>query len=174
MSDFIPQNREQFGKLAQLYKKTGLGAEIGVQYGYFSEKISQFYTGKILCVDLWGDEEIYANAKFKLADPDKFKLFRGDSLTIAEFLPDESLDFVYIDANHHYKEVIEDIMAWYPKVRSGGIIAGHDYCTSDEDIEVIKAVDEWAFFHDYKINVICGPQDYFLGKPYPTWWTIKK
>lgn len=173
MSEFIPQNREEFGKLAELHKVTGLGAEIGVQYGYFSAKIGEFYTGKILCVDLWGDEEIYAEAKLKL-NSDKYKMLRGDSLTLVDFVGDESLDFVYIDANHHYAEVVADIMAWYPKVRSGGIIAGHDYCTSDEDIEVIKAVDEWAFFHGYKINIICGEADHYEGRPYPTWWTIKK
>src|SRR5574337_475147 len=40
---------------------------------------------------------------------------------------DNSLDFVFIDAGHEYEDVISDIKYWFPKVRSGGIISGHDY-----------------------------------------------
>lgn len=165
-------SREDFGKLCELHKQTGLVAEIGVQYGVFSERIAQDYSGKILCVDLWGDEAILKEALLRLANKDKYKLYRGDSLTIAEFIPIGSLDAVYIDANHHYKEVLADMNAWYDKVRSGGIVAGHDYCTSDADIEVIPAVDEWCRINGYTINVTTD--DFFNGKPYPTWWFIKR
>lgn len=40
---------------------------------------------------------------------------------------DESLDFVFIDAGHDYNSVMNDLKSWYPKVKFGGIIAGHDY-----------------------------------------------
>lgn len=165
------KSRNDFGKLCELHKKTGVGAEIGVQYGVFSEKIAENYTGRVLCIDLWGDETIYNEAKMRLSNPEKFKLYRADSLTIAEFLPDGVLDWAYIDANHHKKEVLADLEAWYPKVRSGGILAGHDYCTSDSDIEVIEAVDEWCEATGYKIQITT--EDYFNGKPYPSWWLIK-
>lgn len=170
--NFELKTRENFGKLCELHKKTGLVAEIGVQYGVFSAKIAEFYTGKVLCIDLWGDENIYAEAKKLLADKEKFKLYRADSLTIAEFIPDGALDAVYIDANHYKKEVLADIEAWYPKVRSGGVIAGHDYCNSDADIEVIEAVNEWCEKTGYKIQVTT--EDFFNEKPYPTWWTVKR
>lgn len=42
-------------------------------------------------------------------------------------IKDESLDFVYIDGNHQYSSVLEDIKIWYPKIKNGGILAGHDY-----------------------------------------------
>lgn len=178
MSNFIPQNREELGKLFELHKKTGLGAEIGVQTGYFSDKIAKFYTGKLLCVDLWGDEVVYFEAQKLLADKSKFDLMRGDSLTMARFVADESLDFVYIDANHHYKECLEDIEAWYPKVRSGGIISGHDFCFSDPDLHVIPAVHAFCSMYNYDtekdLNIVCGESDYFNGKPYPSWWIVKR
>ena len=58
--------------------------------------------------------------------PNIIKMKITSSLGSLEFL-DESLDLVYIDAVHQYKDVMEDMILWYPKVREGGIIAGHDF-----------------------------------------------
>lgn len=52
---------------------------------------------------------------------------------------DKFFDFVYIDANHSYENVKKDILAWLPKVKVGGIIAGHDYYEG-EGVKVV--VDE--------------------------------
>ena len=62
---------------------------------------------------------------------------------------DESLDFVFIDANHEYEEVKKDIELWYPKVKKGGIFAGHDY--SDTWQGVVKAVNEWSLKNNIEI-----------------------
>lgn len=51
----------------------------------------------------------------------------------------ESIDFIFIDANHDYRHVKEDIRLWLPKVKRGGVIAGHDYINF---AGVKKAVDE--------------------------------
>ena len=56
-------------------------------------------------------------------------------------IADGDLDWVFIDANHNYDYVRADIAAWTPKVRPGGIIAGHDYLDRD-GWGVIRAVDE--------------------------------
>jgi len=58
----------------------------------------------------------------------------------ASYYEDGSLDFVFIDAGHEYKNVIKDIRAWYPKVKPGGIISGHDY---HWDCGVYTAVNEF-------------------------------
>ena len=74
-----------------------------------------------------------------------------DSVQASELYKDESLDFVFIDGDHTYDAVIGDIKAWYPKVKNGGIIAGHDYNGKDGGVYgVVEAVDE--FFG--KSNVI--------------------
>jgi hypothetical protein len=52
---------------------------------------------------------------------------RTTSLKAATLYSDESLDFVYIDASHEYEDVIKDLHAWYPKIKKGGYIGGHDY-----------------------------------------------
>jgi len=162
--------RNDFGKLCELHKLTGTGAEVGVQYGVFSERIAEHYTGKILCVDLWGNKPIYEECQQRLNKPN-FEMIRMPSLTAASMITDGILDFVYIDANHFYEHVKADIAAWYPKVRSGGIFAGHDYCVF-KDIEVIPAVDEWAAANGYTINLTT--EDFFEGNPFPTWWVVKR
>lgn len=52
---------------------------------------------------------------------------RMTSIQGSNFFPDQSLDSVFIDAAHDYESVRADIAAWLPKVKKGGIIAGHDY-----------------------------------------------
>lgn len=55
---------------------------------------------------------------------------------------DHSLDFVFIDADHDYEYVKKDIDAWFPKVKKGGILAGHDYHVGQNNVE--RAVKEWS------------------------------
>jgi predicted O-methyltransferase YrrM len=45
---------------------------------------------------------------------------------------DKQLDFVYIDGLHDFKSVIDDIAAWYPLVRKGGVVGGHDFTIQGE------------------------------------------
>ena len=52
---------------------------------------------------------------------------RMTSLEAATKFEDASLDFVFIDAAHEYEHVKEDLNAWYPKIKKGGILAGHDF-----------------------------------------------
>jgi len=67
----------------------------------------------------------------------------------ASFCEDESLDFVFIDANHAYADTKELILAYLPKVKMGGVIAGHDYLPDWPG--VIQAVNE-LFWNKFKLN----------------------
>ena len=60
------------------------------------------------------------------------------SVEASKLYENESLDFVFIDACHEYSCVKEDIIAWYPKIKKGGVLAGHDINAE----EVRKAVIE--------------------------------
>lgn len=70
-------------------------------------------------------------------------------------IKDGSLDFVFIDANHSYKSVLEDIQIWYPKVRKDGMVSGHDYDISRKRLHgVIRAVREY-FKKDFQVDIDC-------------------
>ena len=134
-----------------------VGSWLGKSATFMASQIKQ--TGKKIhfdCVDNWeGGTNSYANAgdpsapatreavkargdiyrqwcrNLSTAGVDEFaKPVRGDSAETAEFYPDKSLDFVFIDADHEAASVYRDLEAWFPKVRPGGVIACHDY---DED-----------------------------------------
>ena len=55
------------------------------------------------------------------------RILRNTSVAAAATFADASVDFVFIDARHTYDAVSEDLRAWWPKIRPGGILAGHDY-----------------------------------------------
>lgn len=58
----------------------------------------------------------------------KVSIIRGESHRVLDEFDDGSLDFIYIDADHRYMPVVRDIELYLPKLKKGGIIAGHDYC----------------------------------------------
>lgn len=112
---------------------------------------------KMICVDTWegcvenkGHELLENNGLYKdfqknitpVEDirPGTLLAMRMTSIEASQYVDDKTLDFVFIDASHDYENVIADIRAWYPKVKEGGVIAGHDYPTW---AGVKKAVDEY-------------------------------
>ncbi len=84
-------------------------------------------------------EEAKENLK-PLLDLGIVNLIRGKSLDIVNTYSDSSLDFCFIDGSHEYEDVKRDIMAYLPKMKSGSILAGHDYDVAWSG--VIRAVDE--------------------------------
>ncbi len=117
------------------------GVEIGVDKGEFSEKLCQAGL-TIYAIDPWLNypeyfkrqrqdrlDETYEATKRRLA-PYTCTIIRKTSMEAVKNFTDESLDFVYIDGNHEFKYVTEDIYEWSKKVKQGGVISGHDYTYS--------------------------------------------
>ncbi len=166
--------------LPQFFKDMGFkaGAEIGVEFGYFSESICKAGL-KLYAVDPWliyGNyrshilqekyNHVYEDAKKRLA-PYDCELIRKFSLDAVKDFEDESLDFVYIDGAHDFKNVTDDISAWSKKVRYGGVICGHDYIRIErvrDIIQVKQAID--AYTLAYKINpwYVLGRKDKLDGE----------
>lgn len=87
------------------------------------------------------DNKIY-NIFLKNMEPvkDYYSLKKMTSVEAARTYPDQSLDFVFIDGLHDYDNVTIDIHSWFPKIKKGGILAGHDYAWTSPLL--MKAVNE--------------------------------
>jgi len=83
---------------------------------------------------------------------------RAASLQAVREFADGSLDWVFLDANHGYKGMKQDLEAYHPKVKPGGYIRGHDY-TDAKGYGVIQAVDEFVRSHRVRM-VALSTDDY--------------
>jgi hypothetical protein len=128
--------------------------EIGSYAGESAEIFSRYFT-EVHCVEpfsgyLGGEaaefswQEVRESFSMRAKKAGNIFLHEGYSRQIAKEVPDESLDFVYIDADHSYEHVREDILAWHPKVHVAGWLGGHDYTLFNQG--VVKAVaDNFVF-----------------------------
>lgn len=100
----------------------------------------------------WNYEKLYEEVKNKFSIYDeKANIIRATSKEASKYFNDKSVDFIFIDGNHSYESVKEDIELWYPKIKIGGWITGHDYDNSIWDKEgVVQAVDE--IFDNFEVK----------------------
>ena len=181
--------------LAKLFTKLDfkVGAEIGVMRGKYSEVLCKSNPGvKLYAIDAWEDysdftdfnrypnvakilSEMYEQTVRRLA-LFNCEIIKKTSMEAVKDFKDGSLDFVYIDANHRYEYVLEDIDAWTKKVRKGGIVAGHDFNEGMSRLQngVVQAIKD--YIHSSKI-----PYVYVLGKRWSrqrdenrSWFFIKQ
>lgn len=135
------------------------GAEIGVAEGYLSEAMFKVIPNlKLYCIDIWqpyrGNQWSGSSARnihhFDVAKERLSKynavIIRKMSMDAIKDIPDGSLDFVYIDANHGFDYVMEDLIEWSKKVRIGGIVSGDDYYNFRK-AGVIEAVNAYTKAH---------------------------
>jgi len=141
----LPLHRRYLPQFLNKLGLTGWGAEIGVKQGVHAQAILERWEGKkLFLVDPWEEQD---NTYFDHANVDqlthnrfyeatltrmrpfggRFEILRDYSVGAAERITDGSLDFVYLDARHDYDSVLEDLHAWEPKVKVGGLVAGHDF-----------------------------------------------
>lgn len=154
--------------------------ELGVYEGDHSlEMLSVLEPQNLYLVDMWTDirisgeghdyihdsQEIWDKRYFQVLkryDPfSNVSVLRMSTDQAARVIPNE-LDLVYIDANHDYAPVLNDMRQWFPKVRQGGILSGDDYCRE----EVVRAVADFMKDHpQYKLQVSDNNTQ---------WWFIKE
>jgi hypothetical protein len=154
------------------------GAEIGVADGRNSLMLCQAMPGlELLCVDPWrkyganprGGPQEQHDGNYELArarlKPFNATLVKAKSMDAVRDVPKASLDFVHIDGHHGYQFVLDDLTHWSQRVRSFGIVSGHDFYHF-RNAGVVEAVDEYT-----RAN---GIEDWFLcDEREPTFWWVK-
>ena len=170
----LPDSARVIGKVQDVYslrpmmegikrsnKWNCIGVEIGVDQGRHASKILENIFIKTLYLI---DPYEYCpsrkkDAKYLLEKYKNIKWIEKYSDKATDDIPDH-LDFIYIDGDHSYNAVYQDCENWYPKVKIGGIIGGHDYISSRPEVK--QAVID--FCKTYKLKYHTKPND---------WWIIK-
>lgn len=147
-----------------------VGCEIGVAYGVNSRSMFNILPiKKLYLVDPYGsykDDTVHDFSKGEVVAKKRLKRFSDKTVFIRKTSEDavddvpDDLDFVYIDGNHDYEYVKKDIELYYPKVKKGGVIGGHDFCAY---YSVPHAVIE--FVNKHNIELQGGDID---------WWIVKE
>lgn len=96
---------------------------------------------------------------------DMVEVMEGDSAASAENFADGSVSFCFIDAAHDYDSVVRDVIAWIPKIKPGGMLAGHDYPCPD----VHKAVVECFAGTSYLVAGACWVKNFPLDRTPADW-----
>src|SRR3989344_1964847 len=166
--------------LPVLFKELGfkIGAEIGVLGSEYSEKLCQANPDlKLYSIDKWEKYPIHKNHRkqwqynryyqntVKRLKPYNCQIIKEWSMDAVKQFEDESLDLVFIDANHDFEYITQDIIYWGQKVKLGGIISGHDFGESPRSLfccveAVVRAWTKAKRVHPWFIlNSKLGPDE---------------
>lgn len=182
--------------LAKLFAelKFNIGVEIGTDQGEYAEVLSKTIPNlKLYCVDPWKAEAYepgYQPESFEKQEyfdnrlNDTIKRLEGFNCTIVRktsmeavhTFADESLDFVYIDGNHDFLNVTQDIHYWTKKVRKGGIVAGHDFVRypSRKFNHVQKVVNAYTTAYHFLPVFLVTPTDKGMKRDrFRSWFFVK-
>lgn len=126
-----------------------LGVEVGVHRGALSETLLKAFPDmRLLMIDPYlphwqypDQEQFRREAYQRTKNLNAVYLYLSSIDAAAKVNGD--FDFVFLDADHAYESVRDDLVAWWPHVRTGGLFCGHDYL-KDDIPGVTRAVDEWA------------------------------
>lgn len=161
----------------------GVAAEIGVAEGLFSEVIlNTNHPKELWLIDSWtyrddcgadpsNVHQVAQMARYfgvlrRFQSDRRVIVVRGESWLLAPcFLPGE-FDWIHIDANH--LQVRQDIEVWWPNVKPGGWITGHDYTVAGDHITVKTDLDAFVAERGLELFVTRGDDDVY-EKNYPSW-----
>ncbi len=158
-------------ELAQKHFK-GNGVELGVAGGNFSVAILQ-NTGvrQLWSIDKWNDHHgigEYFIARHKLQPfGSSSQVLRATFEEVVGFFEPDVFDFIYVDGYAHTgQNGGQTLRQWWPKVKPGGVFAGHDYCAKYQP--TVDVVDAFVREHGLALQVTEESV-----KEHPSWWVVK-
>ena len=126
--------------------KHSICAEVGVQNGENAVRILERACPRQLhLIDTWGGQSGGHERVKEMIVGQPATLHKGRSVVVGNRFSDNFFDWVYVDANHEYEFVSEDLRLYYRKIKHGGILSGHDYSrlgSKNNFVGVKKAVHE--------------------------------
>lgn len=182
------KSRDELPRLLNERGLLGYAAEIGTHRGEYAAKFLSVWRGGLLyCIDPWQDDlseygdlvgrdrlqDYNAAVDTLWAFGGRAAIYVGTSEDFSNHVSDSSLDFAYIDANHAESFVRQDIALWWPKIKPGGMLAGHDIlkCGKEVDAGIQRAVREHCVKHGVDCWIIRGEE----GDPnFPWSWYVWK
>lgn len=144
-------------------KKRATVAEIGVAEGAFSKEILEIAEPHPFhLIDIWNSDRYHdgllalIESKFThQINNGTIKIHRDFSTNAAASFDNEYFDWIYIDTDHSYETTRDELIRYAPKVKTSGIIAGHDYSMghwiSSYRYGVVEAVHEFCVKHDWEV-----------------------
>lgn len=137
------------------------GAEIGVHKGQNAKRMFEIIPNlKLHLIDCYkavdgrtrGQQRVYYRRMKRELEEQinnrQANIIKKWSLDAVRDFGKESLDFVYIDANHNYDFIMQDIIEWSRIVRPNGIVSGHDYHYKRPHCGVVEAVKDYTSYHN--------------------------
>lgn len=180
--------REHLGMLLDRANLHGKAVEVGTHRGVFAYAfLNCWHGGELYCVDHWEsgyhpddpaalgnrEEDLEETRRVlkRFSDEGRVHIIRQPSQIAVKEFEDESLDLVYIDSDHRDVEVLHEMERWWPKIRPGGMMAGHDYiCPGEKEggwgKGIQLSVDWFSKKHDLVIYLITdtGPWSFCFKK----------
>lgn len=169
-----PRHRDEFPEWLNTNRLTAEGIEVGVFEGAYSALLLAKWNGRMLYgidpftplpVEEWRDgcnrpdlPEMGVKTAERFQDFARYNLVTKTSAEAVKDFRDRQLDFVYVDSNHRYEVVRDDLKAWWPKLHAEGIIGVHDFYQRDDDAQlanVARAV--WEFCYEIRVPFIVTP-----------------
>lgn len=166
--------------VSRLVRPGGIGIELGVAEGVFSEQVllrsrlSFLYSVDMYAGDRGHDDEQYRQALTRLmGHRSRNAILRMRFDEAIKLFPDNYFDFIYIDGYAHTgQESGSTLREWFSKLKDGGVYAGDDY--SEVWPENLNSVNQFANDYNLSLSVIYPSGE--VKSPWceqPTWWTIK-
>ncbi len=177
-------NREELHKVINdLDLKVGV--EVGVQEGLFSKYLLGNTKIELYLVDAWKHLENYKDianvpdwrqeqilnvCKYNLSPyAGRYEIIRELSVDASKLFGNNFFDFIYLDAGHSYSDITNDLNAWYPKLKSGGLMSGHDFLDGENicgsEFGVKSAVEDFIKGKNVELFV--------TKEAWPTWYFKK-